>query len=94
MRRLKLLFVKSNKVKICKVLDIIDENGEIEFVDKGSNIFQSELPVRMSQKPIETISVKYDGADEIKKIKNPGYRNLTIQEDDNQYIVSEIFLNL
>jgi hypothetical protein len=77
-----------------KVENILDEAGNIEFDDLGGNIFQSKLPVRMSDKAIETIAVQYQGSDLLKKTKLPGYQKLSITEDDNQYIVSETFLNL
>ncbi|MCB0502358.1 MAG: hypothetical protein KDD32_06715, partial [Bacteroidetes bacterium] len=80
--------------KTNKVLDIIDENGKIEFDNLGGNVFRSKLPVRMNEKAIETISVQYDGADVIKKTKNPGYRDLSILDGDNRYLVSETYLNL
>jgi hypothetical protein len=60
----------------------------------SGNIFQSQLPVRMNEKAIDTISVTYDGSDTLKKTRVPGDQNLSILDDENKYIVSETFLNL
>jgi hypothetical protein len=80
---------KSNKVE-----NILDEAGNIEFDNLGANVFQSKLPVRTSEKALDTIAVQYQGSDLLKKTKLPGYRNLSVTNDDNQYLVSETFLNL
>jgi len=82
---------------ICKssdVTNISDDAGIIQFNNLGGNVFQSTLPVRLSEKAIDTISVAYTGSDVLTKTKVPGYRNLSITDDDNKYIVSETFLNL
>ena len=80
---------KTNKVK-----DIRDENGEINFKPFGSNKFQSSLPVRMSEKAIDTIVVEYKDSEDLKKMKTPGTGRLSVTKDENKYIVSETFLNL
>ena len=77
-----------------KVTDITDDDGIIEFDNLGSNVFQSKLPVRMSETAIDTISVSYDGSDVLQKTKLPGYRRLSQLDDENKYMVSETFLNL
>lgn len=77
-----------------KVTNISDDDGNIEFDDLGGNVFQSKRPVRMKDKSIDTITVAYDGSDDLKKTKTPGYRKLSILEDENKYLVSETFLNL
>ncbi len=82
---------------VCKsnlVTDITDEDGEITFADLGGNVFQSELPVRMNEKAIDTITVTITGSDALTKTKVPGHRKLSILDDENKYIVSETFLNL
>lgn len=82
------------RCKTNKVSNIVDDDGNIVITNLGSNTFQSQLPVRMNEKAIDTISVTYDGSDTLKKTKVPGHRNLSISDDDNKYIVSETFLNL
>jgi hypothetical protein len=82
------------KCKTNKVTNISDDDGNIVFDNLGGNIFQSQLPVRMNEKAIDTISVTYDGSDTLKKTRVPGDQNLSILDDENKYIVSETFLNL
>ncbi|NHF58021.1 hypothetical protein FK220_001625 [Flavobacteriaceae bacterium TP-CH-4] len=82
------------KCKTNKVTNITDDDGKIVFDSLGGNIFQSQLPVRMNEKAIDTISIAYDGSDTFQKTKVPGHRNLSILEGDDKYIVSETFLNL
>ena len=77
-----------------KVLSITDGDGLISFSKTGDHTFVSTLPVRMSEKAIDTLSVQYDGADDITDIKNPGHRRLSLSDDGNRYLVSEAFLNL
>ena len=80
--------------KSSKVTDISDDDGEIEFDNLGGNIFQSKLPVRMSEVAIDSISVSYDGSGALQKTRLPGYRKLSRLDNDNKYIVSETYLNL
>ncbi len=80
--------------KTNKVTNITDDDATIEFDNLGGNVFQSKLPVRMNEQAIDTILVAYDGSDTISKTKIPGYRDLSILEGENNYIVSETFLNL
>ncbi len=80
--------------KTSKVTNITDDDAIIEFDNLGGNIFQSKLPVRMNEQAIDSISVAYDGSDILTKTKIPGYRDLSIMEGENNYIVSETFLNL
>jgi hypothetical protein len=80
--------------KTNKVTSIADEDGVIEFDNLGNNTFQSQLPVRLSEIAPDTISVTYDGSDTLTKMRVPGYRSLSILDDDNDYIISETYLNL
>ncbi|MCK8521375.1 hypothetical protein M0D21_07345 [Aquimarina sp. D1M17] len=77
-----------------KVTNITDDDGVINFDNLGGNVFQSKLPVRMNEKAIDTISVAYNGSETLKKTKVPGYRNLSLSDDENKYLISETFLNL
>ncbi len=80
--------------KTNKVTNITDDDGVIAFDNLGNNTFQSKRPVRSSEIAPDTISVSYDGSGILKKTKVPGYRYLSITDDDNKYIVTETYLNL
>lgn len=89
-------YILKYKCKTAAVTDITDDDGEIEFIKLpvAGTEFQSKLPVRMNEKSIDTITVALSGADDLQKTKIPGYRNLSLTEDENKYVISETFLNL
>ncbi|WP_149274949.1 hypothetical protein [Pareuzebyella sediminis] len=84
---------------VCKtntVTDISDDDGTIEFIKLpvAGTEFQSRFPVRMNEKPIDTITVSLSGSDDLQHTRIPGYSDLSVTTDANKYIVSETFLNL
>jgi hypothetical protein len=83
------------KCRTNNVVDITDEDGVIQFERLvGTTTFQSTLPIRLQEEAIETISVDLASSGTLTKTKLPGNKILSLSEDENNYIISETYLNL